>query len=115
MWLKIYEQGLTVDPVVRDQVERRLGLALGQSGEHVGRVSVLLTVVNGPQGGEDKLCRVVVEVLGHGRVVVEDTDRDVQVAIEQTADRVGQAVRRQLDRAQLYASLTDPKLVGGQN
>jgi len=115
MWLKIYEQGLSVDAAVRERVERRLGFALGQFGEHVGRVSVLLTDGDGPQGGEDKLCRVVVEVLGHGRVVVEDTDRDVQVAIDRAADRVGQAVRRKLDRAQLYASLTDPKSAGGQN
>jgi len=107
MWLKIHDQGLTVDTAVRERVKRRLGFALGRFGNHVGRVTVLLTDVNGPRGGEDKRCRVVVEVLGHGRVVVEDTDHDVQVAIDQAADRVGQAVRRKLDSARMYARLLD--------
>jgi len=105
MWLNITGQGLTVDAAVREHVERRMGFALGRFGDRIGRVVVHLTDVNGPRGGEDKRCRVVVEVLGYARVVVEDTDRDVQVAIERMADRVGQAVRRKLDYARLYADL----------
>jgi len=57
----------------------------------------------------------VVEVLGHARVVVEDNDRDVQVAIERAADRLGQAVRRNLDRARLYTDYTDTKFLSEQN
>jgi len=99
MWLNIHDQGLTVDAAVRERVKLRLGFALGRFEEHIGQVSVHLTDVNGPRGGEDKRCRVVVEVLGHDQVVVEDTDCDVRVAIDRAADRVGQAVRRKLNRA----------------
>ena len=99
MWLNISVQGLTVDTAVCEYVERRLGFALGQFGDRIGRVTFHLTDANGPRGGEDKRCRVVVDVLGHDQVVVEDTDCDVQVAIDRMADRVGQAVRRKLDRA----------------
>jgi len=115
MWLNISGQGPTVDAAVREHVERRLGFALSQFGDRIGRVTVHLTDANEPWGGEDKRCRVVVEVLGHARVVVEDTDRDLNVAIDRAADRVGQAVRRKLDRARLYADLTDPKSLSGQN
>ena len=115
MWLNISGQALTVDATVREHVERRLGFALGRFGEHVGRVSVRLADVNGPRGGEDKLCRIVVEVLGHGRVVVEDADHDLTVAIDRAADRVGQAVRRKLDRTRLYANLLGPTSPAGNN
>jgi len=99
MWLNISGQGLTVDAAVIEHVERRLGFALGRFGDRIGRATVHLADVNGPRGGEDKRCWVVVDILGRGRVVVEDTDCDVQVAIDRMADRVGQAVRRKLDRA----------------
>jgi len=101
MWLNISGQGLTVDAAVRECVKLRLKFALGRFGEHVGRVTVHLTDANGPRGGEDKRCRVVVDVLGHAWVVVEDADHDLNVAIGRAADRVGQAVRRKLDRARL--------------
>jgi len=114
MWLNISGQGLTVDAAVRERVVRQLRFALGRFGDHVGRVTVHLTDVNGPRG-EDTWCRVVVEVLGHGRVMVEDTARDVQVAIDLAADRVGEAVCRRMERARLYACLADVKSVGGQN
>jgi len=115
MWLNISGKGLTVDAAVREHVERQLRFALGRFGGQVGRVTVHLTDANGPRGVEDIWCRVVVEVLGHGRVMVEDTARDVQVAIDLAADRVGEAVSRRMERARLYACLTDPKPVGGQN
>ena len=92
-----------------------VALRLGRFGDQVRRVSIYLADVNGPRGGEDKLCRIVVEVLGHGRVVVEDADHDLTVAIDRAADRVGQAVRRKLDRTRLYANLLGPTSPAGNN
>jgi len=115
MWLNISGQSLTVDAAISEHVKRRLGFALGQFGDRIGRVTVHLTDANAPWGAEDKRCRVVVEVLGHARVVVEDTDRDVHFAIDRAVDRVGQAVRRKLERARLYANLINPKPLNEQN
>jgi len=115
MWLNISGQGLTVDAAVCERVERLLGFALGQFGDRIGRVTVHLTDAIGPWGGEDKRCRVVVEVLGHARVVVEDADHDLNVAIDRAADRIGQDVRHKLDRARLYAGLLAPNSPAGKN
>lgn len=111
MWLNISCQGLTIDMAAHEHVERRLGFVLGRFGEYIGRVSVLLTDVN----GQDKHCRVVVDILGHARVVVEDVDHDLNVAIDRATDQIGQAVRRKLDRAWLYADITEPKSLSEQN
>jgi hypothetical protein len=55
--------------------------------------------VNGPRGGaDDKRCRAVAEIVGRGRVVVVDAANEIVAAIDRTADRLGQAVRRGLDR-----------------
>jgi putative sigma-54 modulation protein len=115
MWVTIHGQGLAVGGAERERVERRLGFALGRFGDRVGRVTVHLVDVSGPRGGVDKRCRVVVEVPGHGAVVVEEADADLNALIDRAADRIGQAVRRRLDRARLYAELTDPRPTTGRN
>lgn len=93
MWLNIHGQSLQIDAAVREHVERRLGSALGRFGDQIGRVTVHLIDGTGPWGGTDDRCRIVVEVLGHGRTVVEDSDSGMIAAIDRAADRVGQAVQ----------------------
>lgn len=109
MRAEVIGHGVEVDGEARERVARRLGFALGRFGDRVGRVTVHLVDLNGPRGGVDKRCRVVVEVLGHGPVVVEDTNASLTAAIDRAADRVGQAVRRRLDAARLHASLVEPR------
>ncbi|MBA4066598.1 MAG: 30S ribosomal protein S30 [Isosphaera sp.] len=103
MWLNIHGHGLVVDAAARERAGRRLGFALGRFGDRVGQVAVHLSDVNGPRGGVDKRCRVVVELPGHGPVVVEEADADLDALIDRAADRVGRAVVRRLVRARLFS------------
>lgn len=114
MWLDLHGAGLAVGAAERERVERRLGFALARHGDHIGRVTAHLVDLNGPRGGADKRCRLVVEVLGHGRVVVEDTDASLAAAIDRAADRAGQAVRRRLDGARQRAPRVDPRSAPGR-
>lgn len=108
MRVYIHERRLAVDAAIRDRVERRLRFALAGFGSRVGRVDAHLSEANGPWGGSGRRCRVVVEVLGHGSVVVEDADHDSVAVIDRAADRVCRAVRRRLDWHRLYAGYGDP-------
>lgn len=110
MRVDIHGHGLEVGPEQKERVERRLGFALGRFGDHVGRVTVYLADVNGPRGGADKRCKVVAEALGHGLVVVEDTDACLDTAIDRAADRIGRAVRRRLDAARLRSDRLDARI-----
>ncbi|MGL6094862.1 MAG: HPF/RaiA family ribosome-associated protein [Fimbriiglobus sp.] len=111
MQVDIIGRGVEVDDAVTQRVARRLGFALGRFGERVGRVTVHLTDTNGPRGGVDKRCRVLVDLTRIGPVVVEDEDSELGVLIDRTADRTGQIVRRRLDRARLYAGAVVPRNV----
>lgn len=115
MRLNIHGRGLAIDEAVRERVERRLGFALGRFGDRVGRVDVHLSDVNGPRGGEDKRCRVVAEVPGHGPVVVTDDGSDLDALIDRATDRIGRAVRRRLDRGRLYADPVATRAAVGRN
>jgi ribosome-associated translation inhibitor RaiA len=59
---------------------------------------VRIADLNGPRGGVDRQCRITVDVRPSRTVILEETDADLYRAIDRAAHRVGQSVRRQLER-----------------
>ena len=98
MPLQIVARNLQLTASQRVIVERRLGFALGRFGGRVRRVSVCFTDVNGPRGGIDIMCRVVVKIVPRGEVRAEVTDVGVEVAISRVAERVSRRVATELER-----------------
>jgi len=76
-------------------VQRKLRGALRRFTDRVAAVAVRLVDENGPRGGVDTRCRVVVELTGGGQLVVEGLAADAYVAVTQAAARL----HRQLGRA----------------
>lgn len=75
--------------------KRRLEFALGRFADRVRSTSVRLTDLNGPRGGLDKQCRVLVRLAWPKRlIVVEEVDADGPAAISHAAARVARAVSR---------------------
>lgn len=83
---------------IREHVRHRLQFALGRFAHGVSTVRVYLSDVNGPRGGSDKFCRIVVQLKQHSRVVIQDLGHDMRQVVDRVADRVHQSVSRQLGR-----------------
>jgi putative sigma-54 modulation protein len=81
----------------RDRIERRLYFTLGRFSSRIMSVDVTLQDENGPRGGLDKICRVVVRLLGASDVVVEGRGEETLSLVDRTANRAGRAVSRTLD------------------
>ena len=79
-------------------VERRLRFALWRLAGRIGRVTVRLSDINGPRGGIDKRCQIVVALVPRGLVMVEGSGHDAFALIADTAKRAGRAVRRERER-----------------
>src|SRR5690349_19560107 len=75
-----------------------VGAALGRLRDSVTAAVVRLRDVNGPRGGIDKACRIVVRLRGRGTSVAEAVDRDLYAAIDAAAAKLGRSVRRHLRR-----------------
>lgn len=75
-------------------IERRLGFALSTKDDHIQRVMVHLSDINGPRGGEGKCCHIRVVLPHLTDVVIEDTEADIYVAIDRATDRAGRTVGR---------------------
>ena len=83
---------------MRGHVERRLEFALGTRDDHIQRVLVRLFDINGPRGGSDKCCHIMVMLAHLPDVVIEDTEVDLYTAIDRAADRANRTVGRRLSR-----------------
>jgi ribosomal subunit interface protein len=98
MELEIRGQNLHVGERLQEQVERQLNFALGQFETWITGATVQLEDINGPKGGIDKQCRVLVNLKGGKTLKIEDVDVDISVAINRAADRLGQVVSREIDK-----------------
>jgi len=83
---------------LRRQTERRIRAALTRFDESIMRVSLWLSDVNGPRGGNDKICQVQIVMPGKPDVLIEETRDNFYAAINRALDRAGQSVVRRLER-----------------
>ena len=87
---------------IREQIDRRLSFALSRFGSKISRTSVHLTDLNGPKGGIDKQCKIVLALRGVQPVIVEVIDTSWPAAIDRAANRLGQTVQRVLERSRMF-------------
>lgn len=81
-----------------DHVERRLRFALSRFSGRIRRIDVFLSDQNGPRGGVDKTCRIVVRLGDGGDVVAEVSDVDWVIAVDRATTRIGQSTGREVAR-----------------
>ena len=81
-----------------DHIERRLRFALSRFAVRIEKIVVFLEDHDGPKGGIDKVCRVLVKVRGCGVVMAVVADTDWVAAVDRAISRVGRSVGRQIER-----------------
>lgn len=99
MNIEVRSRHIAIDDDTRAYVTRRLRFALDALGRPGLRVIVRLDDVNGPRGGEDKVCRLLVRAGGATGLVIEERDRSLRTAVDRAADRLGHRLLRSLQRS----------------
>jgi putative sigma-54 modulation protein len=99
MRLTIVSPGLALSEAIRNHVERRSQFALGRFAPSIQSVHVCLRDENGPRGGVDKLCRVLVMPRSGSPFVVEGRGSQFVGSIDRTLQRAGRALTRLLKRS----------------
>jgi len=102
MLLEMHASGVDVNHGLREYVERRLDFALSRFGSRVTKAAVHLTDTNGPKGGIDKSCQIVVRLRGVGDIVAEVVDAEWPVTIDRAAARIGHNAGRSLERRRRF-------------
>ena len=115
MQIHIQSQGFILTDSLREHAERRLRFGLTHAGDHVRRVEMRLSDINGPRGGADKRCSIVVALESLPDVVIEDVENDLYVAIDRAADRSSRAVARCLERKREHVAGPRPDFSPSQS
>lgn len=84
---------------LREHVIHRLATGLGRFEARLRQVVVRLSDLNGPRGGVDKHCQLLVRIDGASPIVVRDTEEDLYVAVDRAAERAGRTLARQVQRS----------------
>ena len=100
MQIDIQARNFTLTKALRSYAERRLHFALNIGKDHIQRVVIRLSDINGPRGGADKRCHLQIMLGGLPCVVIEDTEIDLYEAIDRATERAGNTVVRKLGRQQ---------------
>ena len=89
---------LEISDALADHVERKLALALRRYRDRIGHVVVRLADLNGPRGGVDKRCAIVVGYVDGGTTVVHDDSDDIYTAVTRATTRLDEQIARRLRR-----------------
>jgi putative sigma-54 modulation protein len=95
---ELKDKGVRRPKDLPEHIERRLRFALARFGERIQKTVVFLQDDNGPRGGIDKVCRILVKTRGHGMIVAAVVDADWIAVVDRATTRIGHNVARQIAR-----------------
>ncbi len=98
-----------LNPILLEQLERRIRFTFARFGSRIRRIVAVLEDINGPRGGEDQRCRIEVTMVPSGMIMAEATDNEVASAVGRAVDRVGRRVRDTLNRRRTMRVRTNPR------
>ena len=110
MQIDIQARNFSLTDALRSYAERRLSFALNSGKDHIQRVVIRLSDINGPRGGADKRCHLQVVLAGLSGVVIEDTEVDLYDAIDRATERAGNTVVRKIKRQQTLLKQSRPPI-----
>lgn len=100
MRLLIQTQGLLLSREDRDQIRARIQQAFARFGHQTTGATLHLQDINGPRGGQDKDCQLIIE-LEESTAVISDRGSDLKAVINRAIHRAVQTIRRQLQHQQM--------------
>ena len=78
----------------RQQVEQRVRLALHRLQGQVQQARISLRDINGPKGGVDKQCQIMLTTSGYGQLVIVAKAEHAQGALNQALQRATHTLAR---------------------
>jgi len=98
MQVDIQARAFSLTKALNRYARQKLVSSLACCEDSIQRVVMRLSDINGPRGGQDKLCHIQVVLAGLPDVIIEDTEVDMYDAIDQATARAGHATSRKRDK-----------------
>ena len=98
MKMEIRGERKLISPAIRNHAKRRFQFAIGRFEDKVLSVTARLSDPNGPRGGKDKCCKIEARMRGGHELFIEEMGTDLYASIDLAVERLGHAVRRDVER-----------------
>ncbi|MBP1625633.1 MAG: HPF/RaiA family ribosome-associated protein [Holophagaceae bacterium] len=98
MRIEIKAMGFKLTTALKAFIREHLIQMLERRADAVRSVIVRLSDLNGPRGGEDKLCRIQVDLMGRQMQFAQAVHSDAYAAIAEASRRATRTVNRTLDQ-----------------
>jgi putative sigma-54 modulation protein len=79
-------------------ISDRISLAFARTQDAIQSVSIIVSDVNGPKGGIDKLCRILIKSSLLPDIVITENQAHISTAIDRCITRARQSLSRKLKR-----------------
>jgi len=99
----IQTQGVDLSKREQQHIQQRLHQALSRFGEKAIGATLYLRDINGPRGGADKDCHLVID-MPHSTTVVRDRGDKIGSLVNRAMQKAVQTIRKQLDRVRQRSS-----------
>jgi putative sigma-54 modulation protein len=98
MRIQVIFRKLHCNEAITDYIRRRVHFALGRFVTAIRSVHVYVMDENGPRGGEDKRCRVLITRHGGEQMIADRRGAGLHEVIDQSLQSASHSVGRSLDR-----------------
>lgn len=100
MEVRILSDKFGLTPSLREYLERRLQFSFSGVHNNISLVVVRLRDLNGPRGGSDMMCQILVTIPGCPEIVIKEVQEDMYAAIDFAVQRAAYQAERQLTQRQ---------------
>ncbi|XVJ59435.1 MAG: hypothetical protein HEQ23_08535 [Tepidisphaera sp.] len=104
MEIRLFDGSIKTSQAQHDYVRTKVGAAAGRLKDATGTIEVRLADANGPKGGIDKTCSIVLTPPGLGTLRVEEQAADYYAAIDAAAATLKKSLARLLERTKANGS-----------
>lgn len=98
MEILIIDRQKMLGPTAIKRAESKAAAAFSKFGHNISSIDISVQDINGPRGGVDKECRVIVKLMKMNDFAVSVKDDSLSKAVSNAINRAARSVARQLDR-----------------
>lgn len=102
MNVKFILRGVELDQAERDALMRKAAFAFDRFDEKMDRLDLVLEDVNGPRGGDDKLCRLILHRVGEPVVILQERGESALATGLAVLERAAQVMSRRKSKTIIH-------------
>ena len=99
MKIEIQTKQLKLGQTFKNNIKVKIRKLFQHSSDQVHRISVMVADINGPKGGEDKVCKVNISVGGGQDILVSAREASAYKAVTQAIRKASSTLSRQRQKA----------------